>query len=204
MSLARTLAVAAILAFPAAAQIDPFYARVRGLTDRPYASFQGFDCTTVHAPREVVFRILASPDRAAQILLAGLPNVVPRGASYRKNAMATKGEVLTLTADTLTGSRKIEMSVVAVVPGHLLSFVVTSDPQVLAKDVTDLFDTFTLESNADGTTDVYWANHYDPSSPFMAALGPLAGRRFRVRRETGLLVLEGLGRASSEEDARAR
>jgi uncharacterized protein YndB with AHSA1/START domain len=188
----------ALAAPPAAAQNDPFYARVRGLTDRTFPSFQGFDCATVAAPREVVFRLLAAPDRAAQILLAGTANVLPRSASYRKERTAAKGETLVLSADTLTGPRRIELTVVAVVPGRLLSFVVTKDDQVLSRDVADLTDTFYLESNPDGTTDVYWANHWDPSSPFAAAMSPLGfGRRFRTRRELGLLMIEGLARAAA-------
>lgn len=192
------LILATLVSAHAAAQGDPFYARIRGLTDRVYPSFQGFDCRTLPAPRETVFALLASPDRAAQFLLVGLPNVLPRAASYRKERSATKGETLVLSADTLEGPRQVELSVVVVVPGRLLSFSVSKDPGLLTRDVTELFDTFHLESNPDGTTDVFWANHYDPSSPFAAVFGPLrATRRFRTRRELGLLVLEGLARAAA-------
>lgn len=198
MTFLRPHLLAALLAFYPGAQNDPFYARVRGLTDRPYPSFQGYECATIPAPRPVVYRLLAAPDRAAEILLAGLPNVLPRGAHYRKERTATKGDVLTLSADTLRGARQIELTVVAAIPGRLLAFAVTHDDGVMTTDVTELIDSFLLESNPDGTTDVYWANHYDPSSPFAAALGPLREtRRYRQRRETGLLVIEGLARAAA-------
>lgn len=199
--MARRLLLVAALGMPGvlgAAQNDPFYARVRGLADVPYASYQGYDCATIPAPRELVFRILASPDRASEILLAGLPNVLPRTARYRKERTAAKGEVLVLAADTVAGRRQVELNVLAILPGHLLSFGVVKDEQLLAFDVTQLSDTFFLESNPDGSTDVYWANHYDASSPFAAALGPLRGApRFRARREAGLLALEGLARAAA-------
>lgn len=184
-------------ALGAAAQNDPFYARVRGLTDAPYPSFQGSDCTTIKAPRPLVWRVLTAPAPAGNWLLAELNNVVPRGGRYKNGFAASKNDVLTIQEETLDGPRSSDFRVLVAEPERILSLTVIKDDDVMSHDLTKLTYTLFLESNPDGSTDVTWATHYDPSSPFAAVLSGVGSKRIRIRREMGLLVLKALSEAAA-------
>jgi hypothetical protein len=182
---------------PAPAQNDLYYNRVRGLTDVPYPSFQGAECTTIQAPRKLVWRLLISPGPAGAWLLADLDNVVPRGGRYKKGFVATKDDILTITSEVLNGPRSTELRVLAMIPEHVLALAVTKDDDVIAHDIANLIYTFVLEPNPDGSTDLYWATHYDPSSPFAAALSGIGARRSRLKSEKGLLIVKALAEAAA-------
>jgi len=185
----------------ARAQADPWAARVRSVSDTSLATFQGVDCVSIHAPRGVVWRLLVAPEYAAKWFFAGVPDVLPRGAHYKKGPTAEKGDVLTLDATTLEGPRHLEMVVLAAAPGRLLSFLVRSDEGgLLDKGIEKLSLTFVLDTPVDGTTDVYLAMHYDPDSPFSAILSPTAVHRQHERRQASLNMFQLL----AEEAARMK
>ena len=199
----RTSLFLALLVLPvfsagtALAQKDLYYNRVRGLTDVPYPSFQGAECITIQAPRKLVWRVMVSPGPAGDWLLADLDNVVPRGGKYKKGFVDTKDDVLTINSEVLNGPRSTELRVLATLPEHVLAFAVTKDDDVIAHDIANLIYTFVLESNSDGSTDLYWATHYDPSSPFAAALSGIGSKKSRLRSEKGLLTLKALSEAAA-------
>lgn len=184
---------------PLAAQNDPFYARVRGLVDAPYPSFQGADCVHVNAPAATVWRVLVGPEGVPLWLFEELDNVVPREARYRKGPTASMGETLTVTANTTVGPRKVELTVLALQPGQVLSLRVSDDPGgLLTEGTTSLIATLVVESLGDGTSDLWWATHYESDSPLAAALSGLGGqRRYRIRREGGLRALGALAEAAA-------
>jgi uncharacterized protein YndB with AHSA1/START domain len=182
----------------AAAQGDPFAARARGLTDYRYPTYQGVECTTIAAPRELVYRVLIGPETAGDWLLADLPMVAFRNAHYRKGPAATKGDALILTADTPQGIRNVELKVLFAVPPRALALAVTKDEEVISPSVDNLTDTFVLEETPDGQTDLWWATHYDPDSPLAAALSGFGGaRRYKSRVQAGLLVLKALAETAA-------
>jgi uncharacterized protein YndB with AHSA1/START domain len=183
------------------AQKDSWAARVRARSDTPLATFQGVNCISIRAPRALVWRLLVAPEYAAKWLFAGVPDLLPRSASYKKGLTAEKGDLLTLDATTLEGPRHLDLVVLAAAPGQLLSFLLKSDPgALLDRGVEKLSLTFVLESPADGTTDLYLAMHYDPDSPFSAILSPAAVRRQHERRQASLNLL----RLLAEEAARMK
>ena len=185
----------------ACAQADPWAARVRARSDTALATFQGVNCVSIHAPRALVWRLLVAPEYAAKWLLAGVPDLLPRGAHYKKGPTAEKGDVLTLDATTLEGPRHLDLMVLAAAPGQLLSFLVRSDDaDLLDKGIEKLSLTFVLEAPVDGTTDLYLAMHYDPDSPLSAILSPTAVRRQHERRQASLNMFQLL----AEEAARMK
>ncbi len=185
----------------ARAQTDPWAARVRSRSDTALATFQGVDCVSIRAPRAVVWRLLVAPEYAPKWFFAGVRDLLPRGARYKKGLTAEKGDVLTLDATTLEGPRHLEMVVLAAAPGQLLSFLLKSDAgDLLDKGIERLSLTFVLDAPADGTTDLYLAMHYDPDSPFSAILSPAAVRRQRERRQASLTMFQLL----AEEAARMK
>ena len=185
----------------ACAQADPWAARVRSVSDTALATFQGVDCVSVRAPRAVVWRLLVAPEYAAKWFFAGVPNVLPRGAHYKKGPTAEKGDVLTLDATTLEGPRHLDLMVLAAAPGQLLSFLVRSDDaDLLDRGIEKLSLTFVLETPMEGTTDLYLAMHYDPDSPGSAILSPAAVRRQHERRQASLTMFQLL----AEEAARMK
>lgn len=181
----------------ALAQNDPYRTRVRGLTEVPYPSFQGAVCTTVEAPRALVWEVLTSSDRAAQWLLTDLDGVTPVSGSYKKKGDTVgKDDVVLMTVETAEGVRNVELKVIAAAEGQLLAFAVTKDDGIIAPGAANLIYTFVLEDAGPGKTDVYWATHYDSNSPLAAISSPLGGkRRFATRVERGLLVLKALTEA---------
>lgn len=181
----------------ALAQKDLYYNRVRGLTDVPYPSFQGAECITIQAPRKIVWRVLVAPGPAGDWLLADLDNVIPRGGRYKKGFVAAKDDVLTISSEVLNGPRSTELRVLAVLPEHVLALAVTKDDDVIAHDIANLIYTFVLDANIDGSTDLYWATHYDPSSPFAAAFSGIGSKKSRLRSEKGLLILKALAEAAA-------
>ncbi len=185
----------------ARAQTDPWAARVRSRSDTALATFQGVDCVSIHAPRALVWRLLVAPEYAAKWLFAGAPDLLPRGARYKKGPTAEKGDVLILEATTFEGPRHLELLVLAAAPGQLLSFLVKSDDaDLLDKGVEKLSLTFVLDVPVDGTTDLYLAMHYDPNSPLSAILSPGAVRRQHERRQASLNMFQLL----AEEAARLK
>ena len=185
----------------ARAQADPWAARVRSRSDTALATFQGVDCVSIHAPRALVWRLLVAPEYAAKWFFAGVPDLLPRGARYKKGPTAEKGDVLTLEATTLEGPRHLDLVVLAAAPGQLLSFLVKSDDgDLLDKGIEKLSLTFVLDTPVDGTTDLYLAMHYDPDSPFSAILSPAAVRRQHERRQASLNMFQLL----AEEAARMK
>lgn len=199
--LSAALLAACFAPAPACAQTDPWAARVRLRSDTALATFQGVDCVSIRAPRAIVWRLLVAPEYAAKWFFAGLPNLLPRGARYKKGPTAEKGDVLTLDATTLEGPRHLEMVVLAAVPGQLLSFLVKSDgADLLGKGIEKLSLTFVLDTPVSGTTDLYLAMHYDPDSPFSAILSPAAVRHQHERRQASLNMFQML----AEEAARLK
>ncbi|HSB63503.1 MAG TPA: hypothetical protein VLJ18_05020 [Thermoanaerobaculia bacterium] len=185
----------------ARAQTDPWAARVRARSDTALATFQGVDCVSIRAPRALVWRLLVAPEYAAKWFFAGMPQLLPRGASYKRGPTAEKNDVLTLDATTLEGPRHLELVVLAAVPGQLLSFLVRSDDAgLLDRGIEKLSLTFVLDTPAEGTTDLYLAMHYDPDSPFSAILSPAAVRRQHERRQASLNMFQLL----AEEAARLK
>jgi uncharacterized protein YndB with AHSA1/START domain len=185
------LLAACLLSGLARAQTDPWAARVRARSDTALATFQGVNCVSIHAPRALVWRLLVAPEYAAKWFFAGVPDLLPRGARYKKGPTAEKGDVLTLEATTLEGPRHLDLMVLAAAPGQLLSFLVRSDDaDLLDKGVEKLSLTFVLDAPVDGTTDLYLAMHYDPDSPFSAILSPGAVRRQHERRQASLTMFQ--------------
>lgn len=185
----------------ARAQVDPWAARVRARSDTALATFQGVNCVSIQAPRALVWRLLVAPEYAAKWLFAGVPDLLPRGARYKKGPTAEKGDVLTLEATTLEGPRHIDLLVLAAAPGQLLSFLVKADDaDLLDKGVEKLSLTFVLDTPVGGTTDLTLAMHYDPDSPFSAILSPGAVRRQHERRQASLNMFQLL----AEEAARMK
>ena len=185
----------------ARAQADPWAARVRARSDTALATFQGVNCVSIHAPRATVWRLLVAPEYAAKWFFAGVPDILPRGAHYKKGPTAEKGDVLTLDATTLEGPRHLEMLVLVAAPGQVLSFLVRSDGgDLLDKGIEKLSLTFVLDSPVDGTTDLYLAMHYDPDSPFSAILSPASVPRQHERRQASLNMFQLL----AEEAARMK
>lgn len=185
----------------ARADVDPWAARVRSRTETPLATFQGVDCVSIRAPAAVVWRLLVAPEYAAKWFFAGVPDLLPRGARYKKGPTAEKGDVLLLEATTLNGPRHLDLTVLAAVPGELLSFLVRSDDaDLLEKGIERLSLTFVLVPMRDGTTEVYLAMHYDSDSPFSAILSPAAVRRQHERRKAALTMFQLL----AEEAARLK
>lgn len=175
----------------ARAQNDPWAARVRARSDTALATFQGVSCVSIHAPRALVWRLLVAPEYAAKWFFAGVPNVLPHGARYKRGPTAEKGDMLTLEATTLEGPRHLDLTVLAAAPGQLLSFLVRSDDAyLLDKGIEKLSLTFVLDTPVDGTTDLYLAMHYDPDSPFSAILSPAAVRRQHERRQASLNMFQ--------------
>lgn len=194
-------ALALVVAAGARADVDPWAARVRAFSDTPLATFQGVDCVSIRAPRGIVWRLLVAPEYASKWFFAGMPNLLPRGARYKKGPTAEKGDVLVLEATTLGGPRHLDLTVLAAAPGELLSFLVRSDDaDLLEKGIERLSLTFLLVPMADGTTEVYLAMHYDSDSPFAAILSPAAVRRQHERRRAMLAIFQNL----AEEAARLK
>jgi uncharacterized protein YndB with AHSA1/START domain len=198
----RALAILGLLALAArgasAQQPDPWSTRLRTYTDTPIATFQGAECVSINAPKTIVWRLLVGPETAATWLLGGVPNVVPRRATYGKALTAAKGEILSIDATTADGPRRLDLTVIAAQPGEVLSFLVKSDDaDILDAKVERLTISFFVEGRPDGTTDVTWASHYDSDSPFSALLSPAYARQRRNRRLTAL----NLFRAIAEEAA---
>ncbi len=165
-------AVAAAIGGPA--QPDPWAARLGAFTDTPIADLQGVDCVSINAPRAIVWRLLVGPETAATWMLAGVPGAIPRGAHYRNGLTASKGDVLSLQAATPGGSRHVDLAVIALQPGEVLSFLVKSDEaRLLDAAVARLTASFFVEARPDGTTDLTWVSHYDSNSPFAALLSPV-------------------------------
>lgn len=185
----------------ARAEGDPWAARVRARSDVQLATFQGVDCVSIHASREVVWRLLVGPEYASKWFFAGNSDVLPRPAHYKKGPTAEKGDVLLLEATTKDGPRHLDLTVLAVVPAELLSLLVRSDDaDLLDRGVERLSLTFLLEDPGDGTTDLYLAMHYDPDSPFSAILSPASAPRQRERRQAALAMF----RLLAEEAARQK
>ncbi|HTS03212.1 MAG TPA: SRPBCC family protein [Thermoanaerobaculia bacterium] len=199
----RTLSSLALLSLFAggalAQQPDPWTTRLRSFTDTPIATFQGAECVSIEAPKSVVWRLLVGPETVSTWLLAGIPDIVPRRASYGKALTAEKGGVLTIDATTADGPRHIELAVIALQPGQVLSFLLKSDDaDLLDAKVERLTISFFVEGRPDGTTDLTWASHYDADSPFSALLSPAYMKPRRARR---LLALD-IFKAIAEEAAR--
>ncbi len=196
----RAAAVALLaLAGPAAAQVDPWAARLRAYTDTPLAAFQGADCVTIAAPKAIVWRLRVGPEMAGEWLLAGLPGVVPRRAAYRKGLTASQGDVLSIDATIAAGPRRIDLNVIALQPGEVLSFLVKSDDaDLLDSKVERLTLTYFVDARPDGTTDLTLAAHFDADSPFSALVSPAFVRQRRARRLTSLRIFA----AIAEEAAR--
>ncbi len=194
-----TLGLAALSASASAQQPDVWSTRLRPYTDTPIATFQGAECVSIQAPKSIVWRLLVGPETISTWLLAGVPDVVPRRASYKKGLTAAKGDVLTIDATTVNGPRHAELAVIAFQPGEVLAFLLKSDDaDLLDEKVERLTISFFVEGRPDGTTDVTWASHYDADSPFSALLSPTYMRPRRARR---LLALN-LFKAIAEEAAR--
>ncbi|HEX7528600.1 MAG TPA: SRPBCC family protein [Thermoanaerobaculia bacterium] len=206
MSLPRRTTVATfasvfLLSLSAWAEQDPWSARVRALSDAPLATFQGMDCVSIHAPRDIVWRLLVAPEYAATWFFANSPRLQARAARYKKGPTAEKGDVLSLEAMTSEGPRHLDLLVIVAAPPDLLSFLVRSDDaELLDKGLERLSFTFALESVPDGVTDLTLASHYDSDSPFSALLSPTAARHQRERRKA---ILE-MFRLIAEEAARQK
>jgi len=189
---------AALAAPQAHAQPDPFRARVRGLTETQYSSFQGAQCVSVEASKDVVWDVLVSSEYVRSWLLAELGDAVPRRTAYRRGREATKDDVLKLDIDTKEGPRSSELTVVVFVPGQLFALEVTKDDQVIAKSTEHLIHTFYLDERGPGETDVWWALHYDADSPLSAVFSTIGKRAYRRRVLAGLQVLKGISEVTEE------
>jgi len=194
--LAATFASLWLLSPSAWAEQDPWAARVRTRSDTQLATFQGVDCVSIHAPRDIVWRLLVGPEYAAAWFFADSPNLKARGARYKKGPTAEKGDLLSLEATTPDGPRHLDLTVLVAAPPDLLSFLVRSDAaDLLDKGIERLSFTFALESVPNGVTDLYLASHYDSDSPFSALLSPAAARHQRERRRA---ILEMFRRLAEE------
>ena len=175
--------LASLLATPARAEQDPWSTAVRGLSKTPFATFQGVDCVSIHAPRSIVWRLLVAPEYAAAWFFADSPRLKPRGGRYKHGPTAETGDVLSLEATTSEGPRHLELSVIVAAPPGLLSFLVRSDEAgILDKGIEQASFTFGLKSPSDGATDVYLVSHYDSNSPFAAILSQVAAHHQHDRR----------------------
>jgi uncharacterized protein YndB with AHSA1/START domain len=194
------LALAALAAAGATAQQpDPLTVRLRSYTETPIAAFQGAECVSIAAPMTIVWRLLVGPETVSTWLLAGVPNVLPRRASWGRGPTASMGDVLSIDATTADGPRRIDLTVIALQPGEVLSFLVKSDDaDLLDAKVERLTLSFFVEGRPDGTTDLTWASHYDADSPFSALLSPALMRGRRARRVMALTLF----RVIAEEAAR--
>ena len=193
-----------ILAFAVAATIggptqrDPWAARLGAFTDTPIADLQGVDCVSINAPRAIVWRLLVGPETAATWMLAGVPGAIPRRAYYRNGLTASKGDVLSLEATTPDGPRHVDLAVIALQPGEVLSFLVKSDEaSLLDAAVARLTASFFVEARPDGTTDLTWVSHYDSNSPFAALLSPVEAYERRSRRLLALNIFKTLAESAA-------
>jgi uncharacterized protein YndB with AHSA1/START domain len=188
------VALAALAAGGAAAQQpDPLTTRLKRYTETPIATFQGAECVSIQAPKTVVWRLLVGPETVSTWLLAGVPGVVPRRASYGKGPTASRGDVLSIDATTADGPRRIELTIIALEPGELLAFLLKADDaDLLDAKVERLTLSFFVEGRPDGTTDLTWASHYDADSPFSALLSPTYMRGRRARRLTALNLFKAI------------
>lgn len=193
------LAVLALAAGGASAQTpDPLSTRLRTFTDTPIATFQGAECVSINAPKAIVWRLLVGSETVSTWLLTGIPNVVPRRARYGKGPTASKGDVLSIDATTAEGPRRMDLTVIAYQPGEVLSFLVKiDDADLLDAKVERLTLSFFVDGRPDGTTDLWWASHYDADSPFSALLSPAYAPRRRARKISALNMF----RAIAEEAA---
>jgi uncharacterized protein YndB with AHSA1/START domain len=181
-----------------AQQPDPLTSRLRSFTSTPIATFQGAECVSIVAPKAIVWRLLVGPETVSTWLLTGVPGVVPRRASYGKGPTASKGDALSIDATTADGPRRIDLTVIALEAGEVLSFLVKSDDaDLLDARVESLTLSFFVDARPDGTTDLTWASHYDADSPFSALLSPAYMRPRRARRVSALNMF----RALAEEAA---
>jgi uncharacterized protein YndB with AHSA1/START domain len=194
-----TLVLAALAAQGAAAQQpDPLTTRLRHSTETPIATFQGAECVSIQAPRTVVWRLLVGPETASTWLLAGVPGVVPRRASYGKGPTASRGDVLSIDATTADGPRRIDLTVIALQPGELLAFLLKSDDaDLLDAKVERLTLSFFVDGRPDGTTDLTWASHYDADSPFSALLSPTYMRGRHTRRLSALNLFKAIAETAA-------
>jgi uncharacterized protein YndB with AHSA1/START domain len=193
----RPLPVLGILALAAggawAQQPDALTTRLRNATDKPIATFQGAECVSIEAPKNIVWRLLVGPETVSTWLLAGVPNVVPRRARYGKGLTASKGDVLSIDATTADGPRRIDLTVIAYQPGEVLSFLLKSDAaDLLDAKVESLTLSFFVDARPDGTTDLTWASHYDADSPFSALLSPTYMSARRARRLSALRMFKAI------------
>ncbi|HQQ77300.1 MAG TPA: hypothetical protein PLB01_08080 [Thermoanaerobaculia bacterium] len=190
----RVLGVLALAAVPAAAQQpDPLSTRLRTFTDTPIATFQGAECVSIDAPKSVVWRLLVGTETVSTWLLSGVPNVVPRRARYGKGLTASKGDVLSIDATTADGPRRIDLAVIALQPGEVLSFLLKSDAaDLLDAKVESLTLSFFVDARPDGTTDLTWVSHYDADSPFSALLSPTYMPARRARRLSALRMFKAI------------
>jgi hypothetical protein len=188
------LALAALAAQGGAAQQpDPLTTRLKSYTETPIATFQGAECVSITASKAVVWRLLVGPETVSTWLLAGIPGVVPRRASYGKGPTASKGDVLTIDATTADGPRRIDLAVIALQPGEVLAFLLKSDDaDLLDAKVERLTLSFFVDGRPDGTTDLSLASHYDADSPFSALLSPTYIPRRRARRLTALNLFKAI------------
>ncbi len=191
------LAVAAGRA--AAQQPDPLTTRLKTFTDTPIATFQGAECVSIAAPKDIVWRLLVGHETISTWLLAGVSGVVPRRAYYAKGPTASKGDVLSIEATTIEGPRRIDLTVIALQPGEVLAFLMKSDDaDLLDSKVERLTLSFFVDARPDGTTDLTLASHYDSDSPISALLSPGSVRTRRTRRLSALHMFK----AIAEEAAR--
>ena len=198
----RVLAILGAVVFAASAsaqQPDVWSTRLRRYTDTPIATFQGAECVSIQAPRSIVWRLLVGPETISTWLLAGVPDVVPRRARYKKGLTASKGDVLTIDATTVNGPRHAELTVIAFQPGEVLAFLLKlDDADLLDEKVERLTISFFVEGRPDGSTDLTWASHYDADSPFSALLSPAYMGPRHARRLLALNIFKSL----AEEAAR--
>ena len=118
---------------------------------------------------------------------------MPRRASYGKGPTASRGDVLTIDATTAEGPRRIDLTVIALRPGEVLSFLLKSDAaDLLDAKVERLTLSFFVDRRPDGTTDLTWASHYDADSPFSALLSPALMRGRRTRRVQSLNLFKAI------------
>ena len=194
-----TLVLAVLAAQGAAAQQpDPLTTRLKRYTETPIATFQGAECVSIQAPKSVVWRVLVGPETVSTWLLAGVPGIVPRRASYGKGPAASKGDILSIDATTADGPRRIDLTVIALQPGELLAFLVKSDDaDLLDAKVERLTLSFFVDERPDGTTDLTWASHYDADSPFSALLSPAYMRGRHARRLAALNLFKAIAETAA-------
>jgi uncharacterized protein YndB with AHSA1/START domain len=193
------LGVLALAAHGASAQTpDPLSTRLRTFTETPIATYQGAECVSIEAPKAVVWRLLVAPETVSTWLLSGVPNVVPRRARYGKGLTASKGDVLSIDATTAGGPRRIDLTVIAYQPGEVLAFLVKiDDADLLDGKVERLTLSFFLDARSDGTTDLWWASHFDADSPFSALLSPAYAPRRRARKISALNLFKAIAESAA-------